>query len=295
MPNGGSLFDTRLSFAQLSAIVEAFTSVGMRKLRITGGEPLLRKDLASWIADLPSIDDVAMTTNGSLLAAHARRLRDAGLHRLTVSLDSMDPDQFNALSGGRGILADVVRGLLTARDAGFADIKLNAVIQRGVNEDQILPLARFARENGFTIRYIEFMDVGTHNHWSFADVIPAQFIVDVLAAEFGAHPLTPTVVGEVAQRYAYGDSAGEFGVIASVTQPFCGDCNRARVSAEGMLYTCLFAGQGTPLLPVVDEPGLLRERIREIWNARSDRYSEQRFELAHSGARKRVEMFLVGG
>ena len=287
---------SRLSFDEIERLVRGFVRVGVRKLRLTGGEPLLRKRLPELIARLAAIDgldDIALTTNASLLAAQARALREAGLHRVTVSLDTLDPVQFSALSGGRGELADVLRGIDAARDAGFARIKLNCVIQRGVNDDQVLPLVAFAREHGHTLRFIEYMDVGTCNDWNVERVVPSSELHDVIHARWPLHALGPQYRGEVAARHAFDDGHGEVGFVSSISAPFCGDCHRARVSADGRLYTCLFAGEGTDLRPWLGEDAAFLERLTGLWQARGDRYSELRSGL--KTPRKRVEMYLVGG
>jgi cyclic pyranopterin phosphate synthase len=300
VPDGyGFDADTRLSFDEIETLVRAFAALGVRKLRITGGEPLLRKRLPALIARLvvvPGIEDVALTTNGSLLAPHARALCEAGLGRITVSLDSLDPAQFAALSGGRGRLADVLAGIEAARAAGFAPIKLNCVVRRGVNEDAVLPLVEFARTHGHIARFIEYMDVGTCNGWSATSVVPSAELRDRIAARWPLHPVDPGYRGEVAQRHAFADGAGEVGFVSSISAPFCGDCHRARVSADGRLFTCLFAGAGHDLREVLRGGGsLLAERVAHVWSARADRYSEQRGRLAATGTGRHVEMFLVGG
>jgi cyclic pyranopterin phosphate synthase len=287
---------SRLSFDEVERLVRGFVGVGMRKLRITGGEPLLRRRLPELIARLAAIDgldDIALTTNGSLLAAQAQALHAAGLHRVTVSLDTLDPAQFAALSGGRGDLAQVLHGIDAARAAGFAKIKLNCVIQRGINDDQALPLVAFAREHGHTMRFIEYMDVGTCNDWDRARVVPSDELRDAIAARWPLHPLDPQYRGEVATRCAFDDGRGEIGFVSSISAPFCGDCHRARVSADGRLYTCLFASEGTDLRPWLGDDAAFAERLAALWRARSDRYSELRGGFDRP--RKRVEMFLVGG
>lgn len=287
---------SRLSFDQIERLVRGFVRVGVRKLRITGGEPLLRKrlpELIARLAALDGLDDIALTTNGSLLAAQARALREAGLHRLTVSLDTLDPASFAALSGGRGALDDVLRGLDAAREAGFTGTKLNCVVQRGINDDQVLPLVAFAREHGHTMRFIEYMDVGTCNAWSMERVVPSSALRDAIHARWPLHPLDPHYRGEVAARYGFDDGLGEVGFVSSITAPFCGDCHRARVSADGRLYTCLFAADGTDLRPDLDDDAAFVSRLDALWRARADRYSEVRGEAR--AARRRVEMFLIGG
>lgn len=288
---------SRLSFDEIETLVRGFVQLGVRKLRLTGGEPLLRKrlpDLVRRLAAIDGIEDLALTTNGSLLAVHAQALRDAGLRRVTVSLDTLDPALFCDLSGGRGDLASVLSGIAAAKAAGFAPIKLNCVLQRGVNEDGIVALAAYAREHGHLLRFIEYMDVGTCNGWSRESVVPSIDVRDRIHAHWPLQPLDPNYRGEVAARHAYRDGAGEVGFVSSVSAPFCGDCHRARVSADGHLYTCLFAGGGHALRPLlVNGEEALATHVASLWGQRSDRYSEIRSEAGAS--RRHVEMFLIGG
>jgi len=288
---------SRLSFDEIETLVRGFASLGVRKLRLTGGEPLLRKrlpELVARLARIDGIDDLALTTNGSLLAAHARALREAGLRRVTVSLDTLDPALFRALSGGRGELADVLAGIEAATAAGFAPLKLNCVVQKGVNDAGIEALAAFARERGHLLRFIEYMDVGTCNGWARERVVASADLRDRIAARWPLRPLDPNYRGEVASRYAYADGAGEIGFVSSVTAPFCGDCHRARVSADGRLYTCLFAASGHDLRPLLGQgEAALAARVAALWARRVDRYSETRSEAGAS--RRHVEMYLVGG
>jgi len=290
---------SRLSFDEIERMVRGFARLGVRKLRLTGGEPLLRKrlpELVARLAAIPGIEDLALTTNGSLLAGQARALREAGLGRLTVSLDALDPARFRALSGGRGEVADVLAGIEAAQRAGFGPIKLNCVVQRGANEDQVLPLAAFARTHAHVMRYIEYMDVGTCNGCDPTRVVPSAELRDRLHAHWPLRALAPDYRGEVAARHAFADGGGEVGFVSSVSAPFCGDCHRARVSADGKLYTCLFAGEGHDLraFAAAGEEALAA-RVAELWNGRADRYSELRGAVAAAPARKRVEMYLVGG
>lgn len=288
---------SRLSFDEIEILVRGFVQLGVRKLRLTGGEPLLRKrlpDLVRRLAAIEGIEDLAVTTNGSLLAAHAQKLRDAGLRRVTVSLDTLDPVLFRELSGGRGELAGVLAGIAAAKAAGFGPIKLNCVLQRGVNEDGILELAAYAREHGHVLRFIEYMDVGTCNGWSRERVVPSIDVRDRIHAHWPLQPLDPNYRGEVAARHAYVDGAGEVGFVSSVTAPFCGACHRARVSADGQMYTCLFAGGGHALRPLLAQgEDALASHVAGLWEQRADRYSEIRSEAGAS--RRHVEMFLVGG
>ncbi len=293
---------SRLSFDEIETLVRGFARLGVRKLRLTGGEPLLRKrlpDLVARLARIEGLDDLALTTNGSLLARHAIALRDAGLKRITVSLDTLDADAFRALSGGRGELHDVLAGIEAASAVGFGPIKLNCVVQRGVNDAGIEALAGFAREHGHVLRFIEYMDVGTCNGWSRERVVPSIEVRDRIAARWPLRALDPNYRGEVAERYAFEDGCGEVGFVSSVSAPFCGDCHRARVSADGQLYTCLFAGQGHALRDVLAQgEDALTEHVAAMWSLRADRYSETRRSEAgrEAGAsRKHVEMYLVGG
>lgn len=288
---------SRLSFDEIETLVRGFARLGVSKLRLTGGEPLLRKrlpELVARLAVIPGIDDLALTTNGSLLAPQARGLRQAGLRRLTVSLDALDPARYRALSGGRGEVGDVLAGIAAAAAAGFPPLKLNCVVQRGVNEDEVLPLVAFAREHGHVMRFIEYMDVGTCNGWDASRVLPSAELRDRIHARWPLRPLDPNYRGEVASRYAFDDGGGEIGFVSSVSEPFCGDCHRARVSADGRLFTCLFAGAGSDLRAVLrDGEAALVERVAVLWNARNDRYSELRGQV--DGSRRHVEMYLVGG
>ena len=288
---------SRMSFDEIETLVRAFVRLGVNKLRLTGGEPLLRKRLPELVARLTTIaglDDIALTTNGSLLAAQARALREAGLRRLTISLDALDAGLFRELSGGRGDIENVFTGIAAAEAAGFTAIKFNCVVQRGVNENQVLPLLERFRGSGHIVRFIEYMDVGTCNGWDAARVLPSAELRDRIAAHWPLRALDPHYRGEVASRYAFEDGLGEVGFVSSVSEPFCGDCHRARVSADGKLYTCLFAAEGTDLRPTL---GLGEEafaaHVAGLWSRRADRYSELRGAIGVP--RKHVEMFLIGG
>jgi cyclic pyranopterin phosphate synthase len=290
----------RLSFDELLRLTRVFVQLGVVKVRITGGEPLLRADLADLVGDLsllPQIEDLALTTNGILLAQHAVQLRAAGLRRVTVSLDSLDQQVFATMAGGFGRVADVLAGITAAQRAGLAPIKINAVIQRGVNEHTVLALLEQFRGSGIIVRFIEYMDVGTRNDWDPRRVVPAQELLARIAERWPLRALEPLYRGEVARRYAFEDGAGEIGFIASVTQPFCGDCARARLSSDGRLYTCLFAAEGFDLrgpLRAGASDQELRALIVAIWERRADRYSELRDVLRGRGLRH-VEMNQVGG
>jgi cyclic pyranopterin phosphate synthase len=291
--------ETRLSFEEIETAVRAFARNGVRKLRLTGGEPLLRRglpELVARLAAIPGIEDLALTTNGSLLAGKARALREAGLHRLTVSLDALDPTVFRSMSGNRGEVADVLAGIAAAEAAGFARLKLNCVVQRGVNESEVLPLVERFRGTPHVLRFIEYMDVGSCNGWSKGSVVPSAEVRDLIALRWPLRPLSPTYRGEVASRYAFEDGAGEVGFVSSVSEPFCGDCHRARLSADGRLYTCLFASEGADLRPALAQGAeTLAERIGALWSRRGDRYSELRGEREDAPARRRIEMFFIGG
>lgn len=285
-----------LSFEEIARVAAQFVALGTRKLRITGGEPLVRRDLEGLIALLAPLGaELTLTTNASLLAAKAQSLADAGLDRITVSLDALDDATFRALNDVDFPVERVLAGIDAAAAAGLP-VKVNAVVKRGVNEDQIVPMARFFRERGHTLRFIEFMDVGYTNGWRLDDVVPAKEIVARLDEAFGVEPIDPTYRGEVAQRWRYTDGRGEFGVIASVTQPFCGDCTRARISAEGKLFTCLFSVRGHDLRALLrggatdDE---LAAKVATIWSGRTDRYSDLR--SAETAGLRKVEMSYIGG
>ena len=296
-----------LTFEEIALVARELVQLGARTLRVTGGEPLVRRDLERLIALLRSLDgaealngeplDLALTTNGSLLAGLAEPLRSAGLDRVTVSLDSLNAATFATMSGSALPLESVLEGIAAAGAVGFCGIKLNAVVRRGLNDEEIPALVEYARAEGHTLRLIEYMDVGTTNGWRLEEVLPASEIVERIHALHPIEPIGPSRPGEVANRYRYLDGAGEVGIIASVTAPFCGDCTRARVSADGQLYTCLFASTGSDLKPYLrprPDPAGLLSALRGIWEARSDRYSELRdAETPHRFPK--VEMFRVGG
>jgi len=292
----------RLSFDEIVRLARLFARLGVRKLRLTGGEPLLRPNLTDLIGDLTAIegiDDIALTTNGVLLAKYAYELRAAGLQRITVSLDSSDPEIFRRMSGGFAGLQDVLSGIEHARRAGLEPIKINAVVQRGVNDHTVLDLLERFRGTGVIVRFIEYMDVGNRNDWSPRLVVPSRELLDRIGERWPLEPLGREYRGEVAERYAFADGAGEVGFISSVTQPFCGDCSRARLSSDGVLYTCLFATRGTSLRDALRSGASddqLLDVLRGVWVARADNYSEQRQAQRESaeGARK-VEMFYIGG
>ena len=285
-----------LSFEEIARVARVFVDGGVQKIRITGGEPLVRRDLERLIAQLAELDvDLTLTTNGSLLPQKAQALADAGLRRVTVSLDSLDDAQFRALNDVDFSVERVLAGIEAAAAAGLP-VKVNAVVKRGANDDQVVPMAAFFRERGHTLRFIEYMDVGHTNGWRLDDVVPAGEIVAALDAAFGVEPVEASYRGEVARRWRYRDGKGEFGVISSVTQPFCGDCTRARLSAEGKLYTCLFAVRGHDLRAVLRDGATdeaLGASIRGVWELRKDRYSELRAEATPQASR--IEMSYIGG
>jgi GTP 3',8-cyclase len=288
-----------LTFEELTRLARVFAGLGVRKLRLTGGEPLLRRDLeklVAMLAGIGGIQDIALTTNGALLAGKAKALAAAGLRRVTVSLDSLDDAVFMTLNDAGFPAARVLGAITAAAGAGLAPVKVNMVVRRGVNEQSILPMAAHFRRSGHVLRFIEYMDVGTTNGWRLDDVVPAAEVVDVIGREWPLEPVGAGYRGEVAERWRYRDGRGEVGVIASVTQPFCGDCTRARLSAEGKLYTCLFSAFGhdlrTPLRDGTADDELA-ERIGDIWAIRDDRYSERR--AAATDRLPKIEMFALGG
>jgi len=289
-----------LTAGEIKRIAGLFLQLGVRKVRLTGGEPLLRKDIVEIVAglnELEGFEDLALTTNGSRLETCAGELKAAGLKRITVSLDSLDEAVFRAMNGGRGELAPVLRGIEAAERAGFAPIKINTVVERGKNDHTVLDLLEHFRGTGIIVRFIEYMDVGTVNGWQPSQVVTSKELLERIGARWPVTPLGSNYRGEVAKRYAYADGQGEIGFISSVSAPFCGDCHRARLSADGTVYTCLFAARGTQLRTALragasdaDLVGLLQN----VWRHRGDRYSELRGEKA-AAERKRVEMYRMGG
>jgi cyclic pyranopterin phosphate synthase len=292
--------DEILSFEEITRLARIFAGLGVRKLRLTGGEPTVRRglpDLVRMLSAVEGIEDLAMTTNGSRLKVMADELRKAGLHRVTVSLDSLDDVRFRAMSGAEFPVALVLDGIKAARAAGLVPVKINVVVKRGVNESDALAIAkRFARPD-YIVRFIEYMDVGTTNSWRLDDVVPAAEIIETLGRQLPIEAIAPNYRGEVARRWRHRGGKGEIGVIASVTQPFCGDCTRARLSADGRLYTCLFAVKGHDLRALLRD-GSTDEQIaaflRGVWSRRTDRYSEQRTK-ATKKRRRKVEMSYIGG
>lgn len=301
-----------LSFEEIALVCRCFARLGVTKIRLTGGEPLLRKQLerlVEMLAKLDGIQEIAMTTNGTLLAAKARPLREAGLGRVTVSLDALDQAVFESMSDVRVPLARVLDGIDAAHAAGLEPVKVNMVVRRGVNDHCIVPMARHFRHRPETLRFIEYMDVGTANGWRPGEVVSAREILATIGRHWPLQPLEPSRPGEVATRYRYQDGAGEIGVIHSVSQPFCSTCTRARLSAEGKLYTCLFASDGLDLRALLRSGASERElqrRLRQTWAARRDRYSAERTPRATGGQppvalpfkpvrAKKIEMSYIGG
>ncbi|MEK9742669.1 MAG: GTP 3',8-cyclase MoaA [Gammaproteobacteria bacterium] len=293
-----------LTLEEIARIATVFARIGMRKVRITGGEPLIRRNLEHLVEMINAIDgveDISLTTNGSMLTARrAADLKKAGLRRLTVSLDALDDETFKKINDVDYPAARVLDGIENARTAGFSDIKVNAVIRNGLNEHAVMDLVKHFRGSGCIVRFIEYMDVGETNGWNLDDVIPAEQLVDQINAQFPLEPINPNYRGEVAKRWRYRDGGGEIGFITSVTQSFCGECSRARLSAVGEVYTCLFASQGHDLRELLrsgaDDEALL-SRVTQIWTGRDDRYSELRglnVPLPASG-RGKVEMSHIGG
>ncbi len=291
-----------LTFEEIERLVWLFAGLGVRKVRVTGGEPLLRREIEALIGCLAAVDgieDLTLTTNGYLLPKKAGELKEAGLHRITVSLDSLDEDVFKLLNGRGYHVSQVLEGIRAAEEAGFSPLKINAVIQRGVNDHTVVDLARYFYGTGHIVRFIEYMDVGNRNGWRLDHVVPAAEIVQRIHEEMPVAAVAPNYPGEVARRFRYLDGGGEIGVIASVTQPFCGDCTRARLSTDGKVYTCLFAGTGMDLRgPLRDgaSDDELRATISEIWDGREDRYSEMRTaETTEMPSYSKVEMYQIGG
>jgi cyclic pyranopterin phosphate synthase len=295
--------DQVLTLEEIARVAQVFVALGVEKLRITGGEPLVRRNLPALVEMLAALRtpagdpvDLTLTTNGSALRGLAGPLREAGLQRVTVSLDSLDDAVFGAMNGVDFPVARVLDGIAAAREAGLDPIKINMVVRREINEASIVPMARWARDEGLILRFIEYMDVGHTNGWRLDEVVPAAEIVARIADVLPLEPAAPSYRGEVASRWRYADGGGELGVIASVTAPFCGDCTRARVSAEGKLYTCLFSGEGHDLRAALRggaSDAELEALVGSIWGRRDDRYSELRTEA--TGELPRVEMFAMGG
>lgn len=298
-----------LSFEEITRLATIFVAHGVEKIRLTGGEPLLRKNLEVLIGMLARLQtpqgkplDITLTTNGSLLARKAQALKDAGLRRVTVSLDALDDTIFRGMNDVDFPVADVLKGIEVAQQVGLAPLKINMVVKRGTNDSQILPLARHFRHTGAVLRFIEYMDVGATNGWRMDEVLPSAQVIDHLQTEFPLAAIDPNYAGETAERWRYMDGGGEIGVISSVTQAFCGECNRARLSTEGKLFLCLFAHQGHDLRALLRgnyADDQIAAAVGPIWQARADRYSELRAALppdaSPPGSAKRVEMSYIGG
>ena len=292
-----------LTFEEITRLTRQFVAHGVEKLRLTGGEPLLRKHIEKLIEQLAQIStaageplDLTLTTNGSLLRRKATALKAAGLTRITVSLDALDDAAFKRMNDVEFSVAEVLAGIEAAERAGFRNIKINMVVKRGLNDGDILPMARHFKDSGHILRFIEFMDVGASNGWRMDDVVPSGEIIGRLDEAFGVEPIDPNYVGEVAERWRYRDGSGEFGVISSVTQPFCGSCTRARLSTEGRLYTCLFATSGHDFRSLLrgdfsDEQ--IGAAIANLWSGRSDNYSEIR--ASQTTPQRKIEMSYIGG
>jgi cyclic pyranopterin phosphate synthase len=291
-----------LTFEEIVRLARLFVQLGAEKIRVTGGEPLLRRELETLIARLAGIKgvkDLTLTTNGYLLPQNARALKEAGLHRITVSVDTLDEETFKQMNGRGYSVGRVLEGIRKAEEVGFHPIKINAVVQKGTNDHTLVDLAGYFHGTGHILRFIEYMDVGTRNAWELGHVVPAAEIVQRIHAVLPLEPVEPNYIGEVARRYRYLDGGGEIGIIASVTRPFCGDCTRARLSTDGKLYTCLFAGQGTSLRDAMRagaDDGELLDLIQSVWTRREDRYSELRTaQTERAGRLPKIEMYQIGG
>ena len=289
-----------LTFEEITRLTRVIVGLGAVKVRLTGGEPLVRnnlQDLVRMLSSIEGVQDLTLTTNGYLLPQKIGSLKEAGLRRVTISLDTLDDGIFRQMNGRNFGTAKVLEGIEAAEKEGFSPLKINSVVQRGVNDHTIVELARHFKERGHIVRFIEYMDVGTRNGWRMDEVVPADEIVEMIDAEMPLEPLEPNYAGEVALRYRYRDGDGEIGLIASVTKPFCGDCTRVRLSPEGSVYTCLFAAAGTDMRGPMREGATdddLEDLLRRRWRARDDRYSEERTSLTEP-RRKKVEMYHIGG
>tara|TARA_B100001750_G_scaffold67452_1_gene53552 strand:- start:5039 stop:5965 length:927 start_codon:yes stop_codon:yes gene_type:complete len=290
-----------LSFEEIEKITKILVKHGVRKIRITGGEPLLRNNidaLISKISRLKNINDISLTTNGFLLPVMAKKLRDSGLHRLTISLDSLDDEVLKSMTGRNITAQSILSGISAAEQAGFTQIKINTVVQRNVNDHSIIDIAKHFKNRGHIVRFIEYMDVGNLNDWGKSKVFTADEIFNTINAVMPLKKLTPNYKSEVALRYQYTDQSAEIGIIASVTKPFCGNCSRLRLSPEGKLFTCLFASSGTDIRSILRDTsgkGNLESTIKNMWSNRSDRYSEIRNKTLNKSPRKKIEMFQIGG
>jgi len=291
----------RLSFEEILRVTKLFSDLGVSKIRITGGEPLLRVNLSELIGDLSTlkkIEDIALTTNGVLLKKYSEELKACGLNRITVSLDSIDPDQFKKMTGGRGNLETVLEGINEALSVGFKKVKINAVIKRGINDDQVIEMVDYFKEQSVIIRFIEYMDVGNLNQWKLNETVGSDEVIKKLSEKWQLEPLDQNYEGETAQRYQISGSETEIGLISSVTKPFCGSCTRARLSSDGKLYNCLFASQGKDIRSWIrngksDE--FIKNELASIWKERRDRYSELRYSDKTDKTDEKVEMYYIGG
>ena len=291
----------RLSFDEILRVTKLFTDLGVSKIRITGGEPLLRVNLTELIGDLSTlkkIEDIALTTNGVLLKKYSEELKACGLNRITVSLDSIDPEQFRKMSGGRGNLETVMEGIDAALSVGFKKLKINAVIKRGTNDDQVIEMIDYFKDQSVIIRFIEYMDVGNLNQWKLNETVGSDEIIKKLSEKWQLDPLDKNYEGETAQRYQISGSETEIGLISSVTKPFCGSCTRARLSSDGKLYNCLFASEGKDIRSWVRDgksDEYIKNELASIWKERRDRYSELRYSDEIDNTDEKVEMYYIGG
>ena len=291
----------RLSFDEILRVTKLFTDLGVSKIRITGGEPLLRVNLTELIGDLSTlkkIEDIALTTNGVLLKKYSEELKACGLNRITVSLDSIDPEQFRKMSGGRGNLETVLEGIDAALSVGFKKLKINAVIKRGTNDDQVIEMIDYFKDQSVIIRFIEYMDVGNLNQWKLNETVGSDEIIKKLSDKWQLDPLDKNYEGETAQRYQIDGSETEIGLISSVTKPFCGSCTRARLSSDGKLYNCLFASEGKDIRSWVRDgksDEYIKNELASIWKERRDRYSELRYSDEIDNTDEKVEMYYIGG
>ena len=291
----------RLSFDEILRVTKLFTDLGVSKIRITGGEPLLRVNLTELIGDLSTlkkIEDIALTTNGVLLKKYSEELKACGLNRITVSLDSIDPEQFRKMSGGRGNLETVLEGIDAALSVGFKKLKINAVIKRGTNDDQVIEMIDYFKDQSVIIRFIEYMDVGNLNQWKLNETVGSDEIIKKLSERWQLDPLDKNYEGETAQRYQISGSETEIGLISSVTKPFCGSCTRARLSSDGKLYNCLFASEGKDIRSWVRDgksDEYIKNELASIWKERRDRYSELRYSDEIDNTDEKVEMYYIGG
>ena len=291
----------RLSFDEILRVTKLFTDLGVSKIRITGGEPLLRVSLTELIGDLSTlkkIEDIALTTNGVLLKKYSEELKACGLNRITVSLDSIDPEQFRKMSGGRGNLETVLEGIDAALSVGFKKLKINAVIKRGTNDDQVIEMIDYFKDQSVIIRFIEYMDVGNLNQWKLNETVGSDEIIKKLSEKWQLDPLDKNYEGETAQRYQISGSETEIGLISSVTKPFCGSCTRARLSSDGKLYNCLFASEGKDIRSWVRDgksDEYIKNELASIWKERRDRYSELRYSDEIDNTDEKVEMYYIGG